>query len=150
MIRFVFAAVLALAACSSSAAGTTTTPVVTCPAATPLVCSGTIYCCTSGSPYLCGGKCWQTPPTATQCTGMGVVCSGSTDGGATSGGACQSGSYCYEWNCNGDSECLATNPNGTPTGADDVGNDPSCNGLLTFGQKFWNIPPATQSCTLTP
>ena len=77
-----------------------------------------------------------------------TIAGGSTGGGG--GNGCQSGSYCYEWNCNGDSECLATNPNGTPTGADDEGNDPSCSGLLTFGQHFWNIPPATQSCALTP
>jgi hypothetical protein len=75
--------------------------------------------------------------------------SGSATGG-TSGSGCQSGSYCYEWNCNGDSECLAANPNGTATGANDEGNDPSCSGLLMFGQQFWNIPPATQSCALTP
>ncbi|MEP6864548.1 MAG: hypothetical protein ABJE66_28260 [Deltaproteobacteria bacterium] len=63
---------------------------------------------------------------------------------------CESGSYCYEWVCSGDSECVSTNPNGTIVGANDEGNDPSCTGLLTFGQHFWNIPPAWQTCTLIP
>jgi hypothetical protein len=76
---------------------------------------------------------------------------GGTIGGETgSGSGCQSGSYCYQWSCNGDSGCLSTNPTGMPSGAQDEGNDPSCIGLLTFGQKFWSVPPATQSCTLTP
>ena len=72
---------------------------------------------------------------------------GSETGGVS---GCQSGSYCYQWSCNGDSGCLTTNPTGMPSGALDEGNDPSCNALLTFGQKFWSVPPATQSCSLTP
>ncbi len=78
------------------------------------------------------------------------MCGASTGGGTGAGGGCVSGSYCYQWNCNGDSECLTTNPNGTATGAVDQVNEVSCNELITFGQKFWGIPPATQSCTLTP
>ena len=118
-----------------------------CPAATPLACSGTDLCCGSGFAYLCGGKCWSAPPTAAECASATVTCSGSGGGGGT---GCVSGSYCYQWNCNGDQQCLSTNPNGTASGANDEGNDASCAGLLTFGQNFWNIPPATQSCTLTP
>src|SRR5690348_15487269 len=53
----------------------------------------------------------------------------------------------YHWNCNGDSECLATNLTGAPSGTVDEGpNESSCTELLTFGEHFWNIPPATQSC----
>ena len=76
--------------------------------------------------------------------------SGNNGGAIGSGSGCQSGSYCYQWSCNGDSQCLSTNPTGMPSGAQDEGNDASCSGLLTFGQKFWSVPPATQSCTLTP
>jgi hypothetical protein len=82
-------------------------------------------------------------------SGGSIVIAGSGSAGGGDSG-CQSGSYCYQWDCHGDSECLATNPAGTATGASDEGNDPSCSGLLMFGQQFWNIPPATQSCTLTP
>jgi hypothetical protein len=53
----------------------------------------------------------------------------------------------YHWDCNGDSECLATNPTGAASGTVDEGpNESSCTELLTFGENFWNIPPATQSC----
>lgn len=53
----------------------------------------------------------------------------------------------YHWNCNGDSECLSTNPTGAASGTVDEGpNESSCTELLTFGEHFWNIPPATQSC----
>lgn len=53
----------------------------------------------------------------------------------------------YHWNCNGDSECLATNPTGAPSGTLDEGpNESSCTELLQFAQNFWNMPPATDSC----
>jgi hypothetical protein len=104
------------------------------------------------------GDFWSTAGTVTVFTtgcsassgGSIAIAGGSGGSSSGGGGGCQSGSYCYQWNCNGDSECLSTNPNGTSTGANDEGNDPSCSGLLMFGQQFWNIPPATQSCTLTP
>jgi hypothetical protein len=53
----------------------------------------------------------------------------------------------YHWNCNGDSECLATNPTGAASGTLNEGpEETDCTELLTFGEHFWNIPPATQSC----
>ncbi len=101
------------------------------------------------------GEFWSTPGDLTvaidgcgSSSGTIVIAGGASAGGGGSG--CQRGSYCYQWDCHGDSECLATNPTGAATGASDEGNDPSCSGLLMFGQQFWNIPPATQSCTLTP
>ncbi len=58
----------------------------------------------------------------------------------------------YHWSCNGDSECLATNPTGAASGTvgPEAGGQSGCNSLLTFGSKFWNIPPATQSCDTSP
>lgn len=103
------------------------------------------------------GEFWSSAGTVTvysggcaSSSGGSITIAGGSGSTGGSGNGCQSGSYCYQWNCNGDPECLATNPDGTATGANDEGNDPSCSGLLTFGQKFWNIPPATQSCTITP
>ena len=62
-----------------------------------------------------------------------------------------SGDWFYHWNCNGDSQCLATNPTGAPSGTADEGpNESSCTELLTFGTQFWGIPPATQSCDQDP
>ncbi|HEY3859836.1 MAG TPA: IPT/TIG domain-containing protein, partial [Gammaproteobacteria bacterium] len=62
-------------------------------------------------------------------------------------GSSSSGDWFYHWDCNGDSECLATNPTGAASGTADEGpNESSCTELLTFGQHFWGIPPATQSC----
>jgi hypothetical protein len=53
----------------------------------------------------------------------------------------------YHWNCNGDSECLGTNPTGAASGTLDEGpNESSCTQLLDFAQHFWNMPPATDSC----
>lgn len=117
-----------------------------CPASTPLPCVGTSSCCPSDAPILCGGQCFNTQPTAAECNGDPItVCTDSS-----SGTPCESGSYCYQWICFGDPECVATNPNGTTFGANDEGNDVSCAGLLTFGEHFWGIPPAYQSCTLLP
>ena len=56
----------------------------------------------------------------------------------------------YHWNCNGDSQCLGANPTGQPSGTSDEGNETSCDELLNFGNQFWNIPPATQSCDQNP
>ncbi|HEY3644581.1 MAG TPA: IPT/TIG domain-containing protein [Gammaproteobacteria bacterium] len=67
--------------------------------------------------------------------------------GCGANGASSPPDWFYHWNCNGDSECLATNPTGAPSGTADEGPDESsCTELLTFGEHFWNIPPATQSC----
>jgi len=116
-----------------------------CPSDTPLACAGTGFCCPSTAPILCGSSCWNGVPTQANCNAQITVCNAATDASP-----CESGSYCYEWVCSGDSECVATNPNGTNYGANDEGNDASCAGLLMFGQQFWNIPPAWQACVLIP
>lgn len=60
----------------------------------------------------------------------------------------------YHWSCNGDPECLATNPGAigqaSGTVGPEAGGQSGCNSLMTFGSKFWNIPPATQSCDNSP
>lgn len=66
------------------------------------------------------------------------------------GNGSSSSDWFYHWNCNGDPECLATNPGSTPSGTADEGNQTSCDQLLTFGNQFWGIPPATQSCDQDP
>jgi hypothetical protein len=59
------------------------------------------------------------------------------------------GDWYYHWNCNGDSECLATNPNGTPTGTTDegpgAGGQSSCDALLQFAATWWG-PTAVDAC----
>ncbi|HEX7700110.1 MAG TPA: hypothetical protein VF403_05300 [Kofleriaceae bacterium] len=140
MERIVMLMALALAGCQTAADNNN------CPAATPLPCVGTSSCCPTDAPILCGNTCYNTMPSSAECNGAPItVCTDST-----AGSPCESGSYCYQWICFGDSECVSTNPNGTVIGANDEGNDPSCTGLLTFGEHFWNIPPAWQSCTLLP
>lgn len=67
--------------------------------------------------------------------------------GCGAGGSSSPPDWFYHWNCNGDSECLATNPTGAPSGTSDEGpNESSCTELLQFAQNFWNMPPATDSC----
>lgn len=131
--------VLAIAGCGQTGDANT------CPSEAPLACAGTAVCCPTTTPIHCGDKCWSGVPTQAECNGVITVCNAPTDSSP-----CQSGSYCYEWVCSGDAECVATNPNSTNYGANDEGNDVSCAGLLTFGQHFWNIPPAWQACTLIP
>lgn len=71
-------------------------------------------------------------------------------GGSGGGGSSGSGDWFFVWNCNGDSECLATNAAGTPSGSLDEGPDESeCTPLVTFAQQFWGSA-ATYSCTQTP
>ncbi|HEY1991557.1 MAG TPA: IPT/TIG domain-containing protein, partial [Gammaproteobacteria bacterium] len=66
-------------------------------------------------------------------------------------GAASTPDWFYHWNCNGDSECLATNPTGAPSGTSDEGpNESSCTELLQFAQNFWGMPPATDSCDQDP
>lgn len=67
-------------------------------------------------------------------------------GGA--GGA--NGDWYYHWNCNGDSQCLATNPTGQPSGTLDEGPVKiSCTQLMVFASKFWGSA-ATNSCDQSP
>ena len=78
---------------------------------------------------------------------LGLALSLSACGGA-GGGA--SDDWYYHWDCNGDSECLATNPTGAPSGTVNEGpNESSCTELLTFAQHFWG-PAATDSCDHDP
>jgi len=89
----------------------------------------------------------QTPITL---TGLTPVAGGTGGGG---GGGGNSGDWIYTWNCNGDAECLATNPNNTPSGSVDegpgTGGNSGCQSLLTFAQHFWGSA-ATDSCTQQP
>jgi hypothetical protein len=74
----------------------------------------------------------------------GFLLAGCGASGSTSGSG--SGDWYYHWNCNGDSECLATNPTGQPSGTLNEGpNESSCTELLTFAQHFWGSA-ATNSC----
>src|SRR5690242_19092996 len=67
-------------------------------------------------------------------------------GSGSSGGGSGSGDWFYHWNCNGDSECLATNPTGAASGTLDEGPvEVNCTQLLQFGNQFWGSA-ATQSC----
>ena len=73
-------------------------------------------------------------------------------GGGGSGGG--SAGWYYHWNCNGDPQCLATNPGAlnqaSGTVGPESGGQTGCNLLMTFGTQFWGIPPATQSCDNSP
>lgn len=71
---------------------------------------------------------------------------------AACGVAGDSSGWYYHWSCNGDSECLATNPTGQSSGTSGPisGEQVGCNELMTFGTHFWGIPPATQSCDQNP
>src|ERR1700687_5871516 len=82
-----------------------------------------------------------------------VLLSGCGGGGGSSG----AGDWYYHFICNGDSQCLQLNftPAGTPSGTSgNLGSGPGgvsgCNSLLTFGIRFWNIPPAQQWCDHSP
>src|SRR5690349_16467331 len=69
-------------------------------------------------------------------------------GSGGSGGA--SDDWYYHWDCNGDTECLATNPTGASSGTLNEGpNESSCTELLTFAKHFWG-PAATNSCDHDP
>lgn len=59
----------------------------------------------------------------------------------------------YHWSCNGDPECLALGPGsiGQPSGTINEGPEYAmCAGLLNFAARFWNMPPATNSCDHSP
>src|SRR5579859_5864708 len=68
---------------------------------------------------------------------------GASGSSSSSGG---SGDWFYHWNCNGDPECLATNPTGAASGTSDEGpSESACTPLLQFAQNFWGSA-ATDSC----
>lgn len=78
-----------------------------------------------------------------------LLLAGCGGGGGSSSGS-GSGDWFFVWNCNGDSECLATNAAGTPSGSLDEGPDESaCTPLVTFAQQFWGTA-ATYTCTQNP
>lgn len=77
------------------------------------------------------------------CTSLITGCGASSSINDSGGG---SGDWYYHWNCNGDSECLATNPTGAASGTLNEGpNETSCTQLLEFAQHFWGSA-ATNSC----
>jgi len=56
----------------------------------------------------------------------------------------------YHWSCNGDPDCLATNPTGEPTGTRNEGPvQVNCTQLMEFARRFWG-PSATNSCDHDP
>lgn len=71
--------------------------------------------------------------------------------GAAEGGG--SDDWYYHWSCNGDPECLALGPGEIGQASGTINEGPEyamCSGLLTFAAKFWNMPPATNSCDHSP
>lgn len=65
---------------------------------------------------------------------------------ASCGNAAGSGDWYYHWNCNGDPQCLATNPTGAPSGVLDEGPAQSaCTSLMQFAARFWGAA-AVNSC----
>jgi len=70
--------------------------------------------------------------------------------GGSSSGSGSSGDWYYHWTCNGDSQCLSTNPTGAASGTADEGPaEASCTSLLTFAQHFWGSG-AISSCDQSP
>jgi photosystem II stability/assembly factor-like uncharacterized protein len=68
--------------------------------------------------------------------------------GTTSSTSSGSGDWFYHWNCNGDPECLATQPGAANQESGTIDEGPveaECTQILQFGQQFWSAP-ATQSC----
>ena len=74
-------------------------------------------------------------------------CGGGGSGGSTSSGAQD---WYYHWNCNGDPECLGSNPELHGSGNYDAGpNESSCTALLNYAQSAWG-PNATNICDQLP
>lgn len=73
---------------------------------------------------------------------------GGVGGSITGSGG--NGDWYYHWSCNGDYECLATNPTGQASGTLDEGpRQQSCLDVMQFGQRFWGSA-ATYSCDQNP
>lgn len=74
--------------------------------------------------------------------------SGSSSSSSGSSVGSSSSDWYYHWNCNGDPECLVANPSTTnqTSGDEDIDVYANCASLMTFGEKFWDMPPATESC----
>lgn len=74
-------------------------------------------------------------------------------GGGGGAGSSSSGDWYYHWSCNGDSECLALGPGTVGQTEGTINEGPEyamCSPLLIFSSKFWNMPPATDSCDHSP
>lgn len=95
-----------------------------------------------------GSRIWSPHRAALSLASLGAIVLACGGSGGGSGGGGTGGDWYYHWSCNGDSQCLATNPTGQASGTSGPisGGQVGCNELMTFGNKFWNIPPATQSC----
>lgn len=66
------------------------------------------------------------------------------------GGAGGESDWYYHFSCNGDAQCLATNPTGQPSGSLNEGPTASnCTQLLEFAARFWG-PAAFNSCDHSP
>jgi hypothetical protein len=66
----------------------------------------------------------------------------------TSSTSSGSGDWFYHWNCNGDPECLATQPGSANQESGTIDEGPveaECTQILQFGDQFWGSA-ATQSC----
>jgi len=73
--------------------------------------------------------------------------------GCGAGGGGGGEDWYYHWSCNGDSECLALGPGAIGQASGTINEGPayaSCSGLLEFSSRFWNMPPATDSCDHSP
>jgi hypothetical protein len=72
-----------------------------------------------------------------------AACAGGVAGGADD-------DWYYHWSCNGDPDCLATNPTGQPSGTLNEGPvQVNCTQLMEFARRFWG-PAATNSCDHDP
>jgi hypothetical protein len=73
---------------------------------------------------------------------VGAILAGCGSGGSED--------WYYHWDCNGDSDCLATNPTGAPSGTLNEGPvQVDCTSLMTFAAHFWG-PTAVNSCDHSP
>lgn len=71
-------------------------------------------------------------------------------GSGTGGGSSGSGDWYYHFACNGDAQCLATNPTGTSSGNLDEGpSEASCTALMNFAARNWG-PAAFNACDQNP
>ncbi len=67
-------------------------------------------------------------------------------GGSGGSGGSGGGDWYYHWNCNGDYECLTTNPTGQPIGSSDEGPvQAACTQILQFDAINWG-PAAFYTC----
>ena len=88
-------------------------------------------------------RVWPSRACAASLLALALIVSGCGGGGG-------SDDWYYHWNCNGDPDCLATNPTGQPSGTLNEGPEKvNCTQLLQFAAHFWG-PAATNSCDQSP